>query len=228
MSEKRLSLTHHLSMPRNHSEKTPLLLLLHGFGANEDDLFSLSPYLDERFLIVSARAPVTIGPYSYAWFNLNFTPEGVIVDLEEARRNLNTLHKFINELIDSYQIDRGSVYLMGFSQGAMMSLAIALTYPGTAAAVVSMSGRLLSQTLNKISDKDALIGLPIFMAHGTRDEVLPIHHARDARAKLSEFPIDLTYREYDMGHEISAESIDDIMRWLKNQLDSSSKTSLIN
>ncbi len=228
MSEKRLSLTHQIAMPRNHTEKTPLLLLLHGFGANEDDLFSLAPYLDERFMIVSARAPVTIRPHSYAWFNLNFTPEGVIIDLEEARQNLNTLHKFISELIDSYQIDRHSVYLMGFSQGAMMSLAIALTYPGTATAVVSMSGRLLSHTFNGIPEKDALIGLPIFVAHGTRDEVLPIQHARDARASLSEFPVDLTYREYDMGHEISAESIDDIMRWLKNQLDRSSKTSLIN
>jgi phospholipase/carboxylesterase len=228
MSEKRLSLTYHLAMPRNHSEKTPLLLLLHGFGANEDDLFSLAPYLDERFMIVSARAPVTIQPNSYAWFNLNFTPEGVIVDLEEARRNLDTLHKFINELIDSYQIDRHSVYLMGFSQGAMVSLAIALTYPGAAAAVVAMSGRLLSQTLNGISDKDALIGLPIFIAHGTRDEVLPIQYARNTRENLSEFPVDLTYREYDMGHEISAESIDDIMRWLKNQLDRSSTTRLIN
>jgi phospholipase/carboxylesterase len=228
MSEKRLSLTYHLSMPRNHSEKTPLLLLLHGFGANEDDLFSLAPYLDERFMIVSARAPVTLQSHSYAWFNLNFTPEGVIVDLEEARRNLETLHKFINELIDTYQIDRHSVYLMGFSQGAMMSLAVPLTYPGTAAAVIAMSGRLLLQTFNEISDKDALIGLPIFVAHGTRDEVLPIQYARNMRAKLSEFPVDLTYREYDMGHEISAESIDDIMRWLKNQLDRSSTTRLIN
>jgi phospholipase/carboxylesterase len=184
MSEKPLSLTHHIAMPRNHSEKMPLLLLLHGFGANEDDLFSLAPYLDERFMIVSARAPVTLRPHSYAWFNLNFTPEGIMVDLEEARRSLNTLHKFINELIDFYQIDRRSVHLMGFSQGAMMSLAIALTYPGIATAVVSMSGRLLLQTLNRIPDKDALIGLPIFLAHGTRDDVSTIPYgARDLGGK---------------------------------------------
>jgi phospholipase/carboxylesterase len=228
MSEKSFSLTYRLALPRNPSEKPPLLLLLHGFGANEDDLFSLAPYLDERFLIVSARAPVTLQPHSYAWFNLTFTPQGVIVDLDEEKQSLTTLHKFLNELIDFYQIDRRSVYLMGFSQGAMMSLAIALTFPGTAAAVVSMSGRLLSQTLNGITDKDTLIGLPIFIAHGTHDEILPIQQARNTRAKLSEFPVDLTYREYDMGHEISAESIDDIMRWLKNQLDRSAAATLIN
>ena len=150
------------------------------------------------------------------------------MDLDEEKQSLNSLHKFINELIEIYQIDRRMVYLMGFSQGAMMSLAIALTFPGTAAAVVSMSGRLLSQTLNGITDKDTLIGLPIFIAHGTHDEILPIQQARYTRAKLSEFPVDLTYREYDMGHEISAESIDDIMRWLKNQLDRSATATLIN
>jgi phospholipase/carboxylesterase len=228
MSEKSFSLTYRLALPRNPSEKPPLLLLLHGFGANEDDLFSLAPYLDERFLIVSARAPVTLQPHSYAWFNLNFTPQGVIVDLDEEKQSLITLNKFINELIDFYQIDRRLVYLMGFSQGAMMSLAIALTFPGTAAAVVSMSGRLLSQTANEVTDKDTLIGLPIFIAHGTHDDILPIQQARNTRAKLSEFPVDLTYREYDMGHEISAESIDDIMRWLKNQLDRSAAATLIN
>ncbi|MBO0799977.1 MAG: alpha/beta fold hydrolase, partial [Blastocatellia bacterium] len=143
MTEKNLSLAHQFALPRIQSDKTPLLLLLHGFGANEDDLFSLAPYLDERFLIVSARAPLTLQPHSYAWFNLNFTPDGVIVDLEESRRSMLTLQKFINELIDFYQIDRRSVYLMGFSQGAMMSLEAALAYPGIAAALVSMSGRLL-------------------------------------------------------------------------------------
>jgi phospholipase/carboxylesterase len=228
MTEESLSLTHRLANPRNPSEKPPLLLLLHGYGANEDDLFSLAPYLDERFLIVSARAPVTLQPQSYAWFNLNFTPEGVVVDLEEARRNLNQLHKFINELVDIYQVDQRSVYLMGFSQGAMMSLSIALSFPGTATAVVAMSGRILSQTRTGIPDKDALIGLPIFVAHGTRDEVVPIQQGRNTRAILAELPVDLTYREYDMGHEISAESIDDIMRWLKNQLDRFATATLIN
>jgi phospholipase/carboxylesterase len=223
MSDHTFSLFHQTAPPKSGLDgKPPLLLLLHGYGANEDDLFSLAPYLDERFMIVSARAPVVLQPMSYAWFNLGFTPQGVIVNPEEVESSRRTIHKFIGEIVEAYNCDPGAVYLMGFSQGAMMSLAVALTYPGSAAGVVAMSGRMLPQTLSLIPDKDALIGLPIFVSHGTRDTLLPINQGRDARAKLSELPVELTYREYDMGHEVSYDSLEDITRWLKEQLDHSS------
>lgn len=109
-----------------------------------------------------------------------------------------------------------------------MSLAVALTYPGSAAAVVAMSGRLMPQIIEQIPDKDALIGLPVFVLHGTRDAVLPISHGRDTSRHLSELPIDLTYKEYDMGHEVSAESLEDITEWLRQQLDRASSGMLIN
>lgn len=229
MDNQSLSLFHQVAPPREGEfEKPPLLLLLHGFGANEDDLFSLASYLDDRFLIVSARAPVVLGSGSYAWFNLGFTPEGVTIDLDEAEKSCQTLLQFINEVIEFYEVDRRAVYLMGFSQGAMMSLAIALTSPGIASAVVAMSGRLLPQTLAQITDKDALIGLPIFVAHGTRDPVLPIRHAHEIRTELSNLPVDLTYREYEMAHEVSAESLRDVITWLKNRLDRSTIVNIVN
>jgi phospholipase/carboxylesterase len=229
MSNKTFSLLHHAAPPRERLDgKPPLLLLLHGYGANEDDLFSLAPYLDERFLIVSARAPVTLNAGSYAWFNLGFTPQGVVIDKAEAEHSRRTVRQFITEVVDAYGCDPQAVYLMGFSQGAMMSMAVALTFPGTTAAVVSMSGRVLPQVLDQIADKDALIDLPIFVAHGTGDMVLPISHGRDTRAKLSELPVALSYHEYPMGHEISYESLNDITEWLTDRLDRSSVTTLVN
>ena len=220
MSDHSFSLYHHTAPPRSGlGQKPPLLLLLHGYGANEDDLFALAPYLDERFMVVSARAPVVLQPMSYGWFNLGFTPQGVIVNPEEVESSRQLIHEFIGEIVAAYQCDPSAVYLMGFSQGAMMSLAVALTYPGSAAGVVAMSGRLLPQIVSAIPDKDALIGLPIFVAHGERDMLLPINLGRDARSKLSELPVELTYREYDMGHEISYDSLKDITEWLKGRLD---------
>src|SRR5262245_50708304 len=175
MSDHTFSLFHQAAPPRSGlAEKPPLLLLLHGYGANEDDLFSLAPYLDERFMIVSARAPITLQPASYAWFNLGFTPQGILVDPEEVESARRMIHKFLGELIETYECDSNAVYLMGFSQGAMMSLSLALTYPGSAAGVVAMSGRVLPQALQSISDKDILTGLPIFVAHGSRDMLIPI------------------------------------------------------
>jgi len=95
---------------------------------------------------------------------------------------------------------------------------VALTYPGSAAGVVAMSGSVLPQALDQITDKDALAGLPIFVAHGSRDIRIPINQGRDARAKLSELPVELTYREYDMGHEVSYDSLKDITEWLNERL----------
>ncbi len=222
MNDQQFSLFYQAKSPKSGlTGKPPLLLLLHGYGSNEDDLFSLAPYLDERFLVVSARAPVPLAPTSYpsyAWFSLEFTPGGVLIDDSEVESSRQILNRFINELVNYYQLGPGSVYLLGFSQGAMMSLAVALTYPATARAVVAMSGRLLPQTVAQITDKEALTGLPIFVAHGTRDTLLPINHGRETQAKLSELPVDLTYREYEMGHEVSAESLRDIATWLTSQL----------
>src|SRR5215470_16871406 len=219
MSDRIFSLFHQVAPPKSGLEvKPPLLLLLHGYGANEDDLFSLAPYLDGRFMIVSARAPIMLQPMSYAWFNLGFTPQGIVINPEEAESSRRMIRKFLGEIVEAYDCDPKAVYLMGFSQGAMMSLAVALTYPGSAAGVVAMSGRVPSQTLEQIADKDTLIGLPIFVAHGTRDMLIPIGQGRDARAKLSELPVELTYREYDMGHEISYDSLKDVAEWLNERL----------
>lgn len=224
----------HLTAPlkngvsKNSEEKPPLLLLLHGYGANEDDLFSLAPYLDERFLIVSVRAPVRLGPMSYAWFNLGFTPEGIVINPDEIETARQTLRKFIDEVTAHYHADRKAVYLMGFSQGAMMSLAVALTFPGAAAAVVAMSGRLLPQTAEQIRDTDALIGLPVFVAHGTRDPLLPVGHGRDICTRLEALPVELIYHEYDMAHEVSPEELRDVTRWLAERLDRASSAVTIN
>jgi phospholipase/carboxylesterase len=229
MSDQTLSLFHHAAPSKSGlSGKPPLLLLLHGYGANEDDLFSLAPYLDERFLIISARAPVNLRGMGYAWFNLGFTPQGISVDPEEIEEARLILRKFIGEVVEAYDCDPNAVYLAGFSQGAMMSLAVALTFPGIAAAVVAMSGRLLPQTLQQIADKDALIGLPVFVVHGTRDTVVPISQGRDTRVRLAELPIDLSYREYEMAHEVSVESLEDVTEWLKDRLDLASSGTLIN
>src|SRR5262244_2545890 len=117
MSNHNFSLSHQAAPPRSGlAGKPPLLLLLHGYGANEDDLFSLAPYLDERFMIVSPRAPVTLQPMSYAWFNLGFTQQGIVINPEEIEGSRRLLHKFISEIVQIYQCDPNAVYLMGFSQ----------------------------------------------------------------------------------------------------------------
>lgn len=198
----------------------PLLLLLHGIGSNEEDLFGLAPYLDERFLIVSARAPVTLAYGGYGWFQIDFTPRGMVADVEQAKQSLAMLPRFVDELVETYGADERRVYLMGFSQGAMMSLALTLTSPQKVAGVVAMSGRLPMQVIGPEPDREALQGMPVLVTHGLYDPVLPIENGRATRDYLAGLPVELAYREYPMAHEVSMESLRDVTAWLTQTLDS--------
>lgn len=199
--------------------RPPLLLLLHGYGASEEDLFSLASYVDPRFLVVSPRAPVTLAPGAYAWFNLGLGPQGIAFDSREVEAGLEALGQFLDQAREHYQVDPARVFLLGFSQGAMMALHLALTHPGLVAGVVAMSGRALPSLDQLLPDPAALQGFPIFVAHGTNDVVLPIHHGRETRSILSRLPVELDYHEYPMGHEISPESFRDVSGWLTRHLD---------
>jgi phospholipase/carboxylesterase len=220
MSRKPLSLVHRIYDPAPSSARPPLLLLLHGVGSNEDDLITLAPYLDRRFFVVSARAPYTLAPGAYAWFHVAFTPDGPSIDAEEAERSRVALLAFINELLTAYQLDAERVYLLGFSQGAIMSQSLALTQPDPLAGIVAMSGRILPEVEAQLAAPEPLTGLPVLVVHGTDDTVLPIRYGRAARDRWATLPVALTYREFPMGHQISAESLQTITVWLTARLDS--------
>jgi phospholipase/carboxylesterase len=217
--DKQLSLIHLVSKPTMKEDRPPLLLLLHGIGSNERDLFDLTPYLDQRFLILSLRAPNTIGYDSYAWFQIDYRAQGSFINSEQAEASRQKLIFFINEAVMAYGADPERVYLMGFSQGAIMSASVALTRPDLIAGAVLMSGRILPDIQSKIAPAEQLEGLPILLVHGTLDQVLPIDNGRNSREILTKLPVALTYHEYPMGHTVSEESLRDVTAWLREQLD---------
>jgi phospholipase/carboxylesterase len=219
----KLTLVHLVRQPLVKGGSLPLLLLLHGVGSNEHDLFDLAPYLDGRFLIISARGPFTLGRDSYAWFEVNFTSQGPVINPEEAEASRNTLIAFIDEVVKAYGADAQQVYLMGFSQGAIMSASVALSRPDLVAGVVLMSGRILPQIEPLVAAPEKLKGLPMLVVHGTADATLPISYGRASQKRLSALPVDLLYREYPMGHEVSRESLDDVTVWLRGRLDAESR-----
>lgn len=217
---KKLSL-HHIIRPATPAgpAPAPLLVLLHGVGSNERDLFSLTSQLDPRFLAISVRAPMTLGRDSYGWYQVQFTPTGPVIDLEQTEAARVELLRFLDELVEAYPVDRDRVYLMGFSQGCAMSLSAALTAPQKVAGVVGMSGRLLPGVPERMASEDALRGLPMLVVHGTEDTVLPIAFGREIRDALQKVPVDLTYQEYRMGHHVSPESLHTVKNWLQSRLD---------
>jgi phospholipase/carboxylesterase len=218
MSNPSLALTHLVHRPAQGDTAPPLLLLLHGIGSNEEDLIGLAPYLDQRFLIVSARAPNPYGWGGYAWFEIEWLPDRIEIDREQAAASRELIVAFIGEAIAAYGADPARVYLLGFSQGAMMSAWVALSQPNLVAGTVLMSGRIPEEVRDRIATPEQLAGKPFLVVHGTRDQTLPIANGRASRDLLQGLPVDLTYREYPMAHEVSAESLADVAAWLSARL----------
>ncbi|MCL4505919.1 MAG: alpha/beta fold hydrolase [Chloroflexi bacterium] len=198
--------------------KAPLLLMLHGVRSNEDDLFSLIPYIDERFCVISIRAPLTLGPGQYGWYQVAFQPDRIERNAHELELARQRLVAFIKEAVSTYDLDPHRVYLMGFSQGAIMSLAVMLTAPQMLAGVAAMSGSLPDEVLPIAAAQEQLKDFPVIVVHGFHDDIIPIAEARRLRDYLTDLPVELDYREYPMRHQISDQSLDDVCGWLIAQL----------
>jgi phospholipase/carboxylesterase len=221
----RLPLVHLVRPPRAESlGKPPLLIQLHGVGSNERDLFSFADLLDPRFQVVSVRAPLVRGPDAFAWFEVQFLPNGFAINPEQLRQSRDRLLEFIPAAVEAYGANPERVYLLGFSQGAIMSLTTLLSQPQPIAGIAAMSGRLPPEAEPWIAPADQLAGTPIFMAHGTFDEVIPVTYARGALEVLRTLPVDLTYREYPMPHTIGPEALRDMLAWLTARLDASRRS----
>ena len=215
-----LSLVHLLRPPAAPVEgKSPLLLQLHGVGSNERDLFRFATLLDPRFLVLSVRAPLERGHDAYAWFDVRFLPQGFAINVDQLRSSRDRVIHFVDEAVQAYGADRERVYFQGFSQGAIVSLTTMLSSPAIAAGVAAMSGRIPQETVGWIAPREELVGVPVLLAHGTEDDVIPISYARYARDLLAELPVDLTYHEYDMRHTIGPQAMQDMLAWLSARLD---------
>jgi phospholipase/carboxylesterase len=199
--------------------KPPLILLLHGFSSNERDLYSLAPRLDPRLLALSLRAPLTRGPNSYAWFTVAFLPTGFTIAPEQLDASRKLVVEFIGAAVRQYDADPARVYLLGFSQGAILSLAVALTEPELLAGVIALSGRIPPEVEPWIVAPERTAGLPIFLAHGRQDGVIPFEWAERAQPILERQRVALDYHTYDIDHEIGPQTLDDLTAWLTARLD---------
>ncbi|MYF90891.1 MAG: alpha/beta fold hydrolase [Gemmatimonadetes bacterium] len=195
-------------------EGAPLLLLLHGYGADEEDLLGLAPHLDARLICVSARAPYALDFGGFAWFNIEIGAEGLRFAFAEAEEPLVQVLALVDALRQEHRPTR--VFIAGFSQGASMALAAALKRPRDFAGVIALSGLCCPEML---PENAAVRDLKVFMSHGHFDPVIPIAQARASRDLLLPLGLDLQYKEYDMPHAIAPPCLEDLDAWLRARLD---------
>ena len=195
--------------PAKSAPHAPLVVFLHGRGADEYDLFSLADRLPKRCLYASLRGPVALPEGGYTWFDSRGPgrPVGASV-----RTSATALRAWLDDT--SAREKRARTYLLGFSAGMMMAGALVLDDPQRFAGVILLSGVLpLEAGLNAAAGR--LAGLPVFYARGAFDTALPAPLVAQTHAYLTErSAADLSFHEYAHAHAISPREVDDIAGWL--------------
>lgn len=214
-----LSLYHLIRPSSLIDERPPVIFLFHGYGSNEEDLFSFAPELPSEAFIISARAPYQLPPFGNAWYAINFDASfGKWNDVEQAISSRNKIVNFIEEACEAYQLDNDNVTLLGFSQGTVLSYAVALSYPEKVKNVVALSGYIDENILEKnYAEKDHR-SLKVYASHGQVDQVIPPEWAQKAPVLLKKLGIDFKYEEFPVGHGVSAENFYSFRKWLGDNI----------
>ncbi|PLK48502.1 alpha/beta hydrolase [Uliginosibacterium sp. TH139] len=208
-----------LRSPEVSTQHPPLLVLLHGKGANEDDLFALARHVDPRFLVISLRAPHEMAPGYYRWYERFDSPHGSIFDEEEIEASRQWLVQHIADLVTSSGAAPQQVHILGFSQGGAMALALALTEPRMVQSVVSIAGRLLAACTAQAAPATAMQHLNLLLQHGSQDEVVACSESVTACKYFSKKGAAADLKEYATGHTISPAMLKDALDFLSGQLD---------
>jgi phospholipase/carboxylesterase len=202
-----------------------MLLLLHGLGSDERDLFSLCPAIDPRFHVLSLRGPYSLGQGGYSWFETQFAVDGSKIRAESAEASRQKLIQFIQQASTHYHTDPQRVFLMGFSQGAILGLLMALTRPDMLGGVIALSGSLPGEILassspvtRQLAGREMMGGFPIFLGHGTQDDVIKIEEGQRVRDRLMSLQANVFYREYETGHAVPRQVMSDLDIWLSGRL----------
>ncbi|WP_313359719.1 PHB depolymerase family esterase [Empedobacter sp.] len=202
-------------LPVVSTEKTPLFVLIHGYGSNEEDLFSFVQDLPQNAHIVSVRALHDIVYGGYAWYDINFVNNEKWMDETQAIESRNKLVEFIDAIVQQENLDAANVTLMGFSQGAILSYAISLNNPEKIKNVAILSGYPEAKIIGDFDQSKDFSNLNFFVSHGTEDVVLPIELGRMGDEFLKSLNINFEYHEYRSGHGIVPQNYYDLMDWIK-------------
>jgi phospholipase/carboxylesterase len=195
----------------------PTILALHGWGASAHDLFGLAPVIhDGDALILCPQGPVEMqtGPDSrgYGWFPISSGGPPDPAAMVAAGFQLRT---FLDQALECYPIDPKRLLLMGFSQGGVMAYDLALQDASRFAGLVALSSWLPAEIAERAERSPELEALPALVIHGTDDPMIPIERARESRTRLEALGLHVAHAEYEMGHEISQQSLGDLVGWLE-------------
>jgi len=199
---------------------SPVLIMVHGYGSNEKDLFSFSRAIPEHITIISLRGDIEIQNNGYAWYNISLDFSGnKSYDIKKAHESRDKIVKCIDQCKEMYNIDNKNITLMGFSQGSMLVNAVALSFPEKVNNIISLSGAF-DPNIIEISEIKSLKKLSFYVSHGTQDEILPFELSKQSLKILDQNDVNYIFEEYPIGHGVSPDNFKSMLKWMNEKINS--------
>lgn len=210
-----LSIQHIIREPLTNLQHPPILFILHGYGANEKDLFYLFKNQCPNFFIISLRAIYALSHGGYSWYDIVSTNDNFSINFLQANQARKKIIHFIYEAISYYNLDLKNIWICGFSQGGILSYAITLHHSDIIKKSIILSACPYKELLPQYK-KDTMQYLNFFISHGKYDKIIPIQLARKINKFLIYYKIrNSLYQEYNSGHALNELIIKDLMEWIK-------------
>ena len=203
----------HIVQKSNIEDKSPLIILLHGYGSNEKDLFSFKEFLPSEATIVSFRAPLELFQGMYAWYQIYFENNVKSFDEKSALFSKNLIVDKIKEITTRYNCDNKRVTLIGFSQGAILGFPVALMNNNLIKNLVALSGYVEE----KIIDFRSISFPNIYISHGINDDVIPHLESKKTLQILNNNKIEYDYYEFIQGHGVNVDNLNSFLKWIKDK-----------
>ncbi|NCE87857.1 alpha/beta hydrolase [Pseudomonas sp. Q1] len=218
--------TLHTDLPLSYLEQTqgearnqPLVIFLHGFGSNEEDLFGIKDALPSTWTYLSVRAPMPVDPSGYRWFARKPGDGDYDGETADLQRSARLIEDFVTQATAKYHTQSDRVFLVGFSQGAIMSYEVGLRKPALVRGIAALSGSVLPVLKAELKPDAALDKLAIFIGHGTLDQALPYTAATRANDVLLGLGLKPEFHGYmGMPHTVSEAEVQDLKAWLEQSL----------
>ncbi len=208
-----LEYRHRPSNQDKNSER-PLLILLHGYGSNYDDLFSFAPEIPAQYEVISMNAPQKTIYGGWAWYDINFMDAQKFNDVKQAHYSMDLILADIDEHCELWNCPKNQVNLCGFSQGGILSYALSLNHPKKFEKVACLSSYPAPEIIGDFNKNADFSQLKFYISHGVEDTVIPIDWGKKAEPLLTELNINYQFKEYYEGHGVNPQNFKDLMLFL--------------
>ena len=196
-------------------KNSPSIFLLHGYGSNKEDLFSLEGYLPKNHTIISLEAPILLPFGGFTWFEVNQV-DILNKSYYKKKDELDNIAKIIIDNIDKlsimFELNKTDTSVLGFSQGASICWKLGLDHSEKIRRILPISSYI---NLNVFDNKvDSYNNILAYTSHGLHDNIIPISLVKDTILELKKYNDNITFEEFESAHTINQENLSSIIKWI--------------